>query len=270
MNYKYNELAYATKVYTNGFQTKHISTELRLLVMYYRDVLNMKPKERDEKTYEFCKKYINDFKKEKYFKTINRALKEGGDRKRTFINIDFIEIYKGEIDYINSLEIDYDYKKVMFTFLVQLKLNKTVYEYRNGKEFDSIYFKGGQRQYANIKKISNINSKTLINDEVINELAKLQLMTIVHKGMVVLDYLKSCKQEGDIVIKVADYDNVGLYFDYYNGVAGIYQCQGENCNYLFKTTANNFKYCKSCAKEMLNELKRETWHKNKQKYRPAR
>jgi len=257
MDYKYNELAYAEKVYENGFLTKYFATELRLLVLYYRDVLELKPKEREFKIYEFCIKHIPNFRKEKFYKTINRALNNGGKKDQKLISISKMDIYKLELNYINSLDINQEYKKVMFTFLVQLRLNKMIFEYRHdGEEYNMSYFKGGVKKYNNIKKISNIPVKMLLNDEVINYLEKLDLVTIVHKGIIILDYICNCKQEGDVAFYITDFDNIGLYLDYYNGENGVIKCENEGCETLVKKTGNKTKYCQKCAKEIWEEQNR--------------
>jgi ABC-type antimicrobial peptide transport system permease subunit len=256
MNYKYNELAYVEKIYNNGFQTKHLPTEIRLLVLYFRDILEYKPKEREYKIYEFCKKNIPNFRKERFYTTINKALRAGEKKNQKLITISKIDIYKTEVDYINSLDVNQDYKKVLFTFLVQKKLNKIVYEYKNNNknnnknndnnnEYNMLYFKGGTKKYNNIKRISNIPIKILLNDEIVNTLAELKLITIIHKGTILLDYIQNCRQEGDIVFTINDFDNIGLYLDFYNGIKGVIKC--ENCNKIIKPKNNKQKYCEECA-----------------------
>ena len=258
MNYKYNELEYVELVYNKGFQSKYIFTELRLLVLYFRDVLDMKPKEREYNLHEFCKKYIPYFKKENYYKTINKALKTGLSKQQKLITISKIDIYKSELDYINSLGINQEYKKVMFTFLVQLKLNKIIYEYKYNKIYDTLYFYGGKIKYNNIKNISNIPKIMSLNDEVINKLSDLKLVTILHRGKIILDYIENCIPEGEVVFEVTDYDNIGLYLDYYNGIKGIIKC--SNCDKIIRTKNNRQKYCVDCWKEH-----RKEYEKNKKK-----
>jgi len=268
MDYKYNELSYAEEVYKKGFLTKYFATELRLLVLYYRDVLELKPKEREFKIYEFCRKYIPNFRKEKFYKTINRALNNGGKKDQKLISISKIDIYKLELDYINSLDINQEYKKVMFTFLVQLRLNKMIFEYRHdGEEYNMSYFKGGVKKYNNIKKISNIPVKMLLNDEVINTLEKLELVTIVHKGTILLDYIKNCKQEGDVAFSISDFDNIGYYLDYYNKENGVIKCENQGCEKLVKKKSNNQKFCIDCAKkvEKENSVERKRKQRNNEK-----
>lgn len=267
INYKYNELEYAELVFKKGFQTKHIPTELRLLVLYLRDIVGLKPKQREEAIYNFCKLHIPKFKKEKFFKTIKKALNAGLKKEQKLVTIPYIEISQKEIDYINSLDIKYEYKKVLFAFLVQIKLNKQVYEYKYDKEYNSIYFKGGRKKYSVIKDMSNIPTKMSLNDEVINELANKGYIQILHKGAILLKYLEDCISSGDIIIRITDYENVGFYFDYYNGVKDIILC--EVCDQPTKKTGKNQKMCSSCRvnKEIENNRKyaRESMQRNRNK-----
>ncbi len=251
MNYKYNEHEYAELIYNNGFQSKYIPTELRLLVLHFRDVLEMKPKEREYSLYKFCNKYITDFKKENYYKSIKTALRAGLNKEQKLVTIPKIDIYRSELDYINSLEINQEYKKVMFTFLVQLKLNKTVFEYKRGKDYEMLYFYGGKIKYNAIKNMSNIPKTMSLNDEVINTLSGLGLVTILHRGKISLDYIKNCVSEGEVVIEVTDFENVGLYLDYYNGIKGVIKCEG--CKKIIKIKSNNQKYYVNCWPEINKE-----------------
>lgn len=265
INYKYNELEYAELVFKKGFQTKHIPTELRLLVLYLRDVVGLKPKQREEAIYEFCKLHIPKFKKEKFFKTINKALKTGLKKEQKLITIPYIDVSQGEIDYINSLDIMYEYKKVLFAFLVQMKLNKQIYEYKFDKEYNSIYFKGGRKKYSVIKNMSNIPTKMSLNDEVINELSNKGYIQILHKGAILLKYLEDCIFSGDVIIKITDFENVGYYFDYYNGVKDVILC--EVCSQPTKKTGKNQKMCKNCwtvkEKELRKDINKRYYEKNK-------
>lgn len=240
-NYKYSELEYAKLIYTEGFQTKHKPTELRLVALYMKEVLGLKPKERNIKLYEFCEKWIPNYNRAIYFKVINRALMQASKKGQKLITIEKINIYQGEIEYLNNLEIDYNFKKVLFAFLVQMKLNKEVYEYKNEKPYTSIYFKGGKAKYANIKKISKIPVKLDINDDVIYFLAQEKLVNVLHKGLIVLDFLKNCCESGYIVVEVMDYENIGLYFDLYNQNPKVKLC--EYCNNPFRQTKSDIKYC---------------------------
>lgn len=240
-NYKYNELEYARLIYNKGFQTKHIPTELRLLVLYYKEVLKLKPKQRMEMIYDYCEKNMPDYKRAKYFKMINKALNQANKNEQKLITVENIKIYQGELDYINSLDIEYNFKKVLFTFLVQMKLNKVVYEYKNEKPYNSRYFKGGSIKYNNIKNMANLENNISINDDIIYYLNQYKLVTILHKGLIELNYLEYCKEDGDVIIEVKNYDNIGWYFDYYNNLPKMNLC--KHCHQPFKQTRSNIEYC---------------------------
>jgi hypothetical protein len=245
-SYKYDENTYAKKIFdSNKFQTKHIPTELRLLVIYYRDVLGLKPKDRKIKLYKFCEDNIPDFNKAVYYKIINRALQRGSNKKQKLVTIDKVDIYKDEVDYINSLDIKYDYKKIMFAFLVQMRLNKIMYEKRNNKEYKATnYFKGGKQKYKNILSMANVSSKIDINDDFVNDLSQgnSPLITVLCKGLIILNFLNNCKQIGDIAFAVKNYEDVGWYLDYYNHIDKIKLC--AYCEQPFKQHYNNECYCR--------------------------
>lgn len=259
-NYKYNELEYAQLIYNDGFQTKHVPTELRLLVLYYKEILKLKPKQRSDKLYEFCEKYMPDYKRAKYFKIINKALRQGSAKEQKLVTVEKIDIYQSELDYINSLEIEHHFKKVLFTFLVQMKLNKFIYEYKNEKPYTSKYFKGGSVKYNNIKKMANLDNNININDDVIYFLDQYELVKVLHKGLIVLNYLDNCVETGEVAIEIKDYENVGWYLDFYSGLKGMRLC--ETCDNIFKQTNNKQKYCKSCAKSVKNQQNLKYYHNN--------
>lgn len=243
-NYKYDEISYAEKIYKeNIFITKHIPTELRLLVLYYRDILKMKAKERKIALVQFCGKNIPNYNRASHYKIVNRALQKGSNSKQKLIKVEKVDIYKDEIEYINSLEIDFQYKKLLFAFLVQMRLNKIVSEFKNGKEYKSTYFKGGRQKYENIKLMANVSNKININDDFINQLSQgdTPLITSLHDGLINLNFLDKCKQTRDIIIEITDYENVGWYFDYYNHIDGVILC--DYCNQPFKQRRKDSRFC---------------------------
>jgi len=221
----------------------------------------MKSKERELNLYKFCNKYIPNFTKENYYKSMNKALKLGLKKHQKLVTINKIDIYKSELDYINSLEINQEYKKVMFTFLVQLKINKIIYEYKYSKEYDSLYFYGGKIKYNNIKNISNIPKTMSLNDEVINTLSNLKLVTILHRGKISLNYIENCihNEDEEVIFEVNDFENIGLYLDYYNNVKGIIKC--ENCGKIIRVRNNHQKFCSICWKEHRNNYQKELMRK---------
>ncbi len=234
---------------------------MRLLVTYYKDVLGIKPKQRKVMLYEFCARHIKGFNKALYFKSINAALRNGGDKHQRLIVVDKIFVYKSELDYIQNLEIDYNAKKVIFTFLVNRKINKFIYEFKNGIEYTSLYFKGSGKQYGDIAKMSNIPSNIKINDDIIRWLAEDGLITIKHNGLISLDFIKNCNETGEIAIEITDYENIGWYLDFYNGVRNIIKCC--ECGRLIRKTNNKKKYCSDCAVEINRDKTKENINKSR-------
>jgi len=192
----------------------------------------------------FCEENIPNYNRASHYKIINRALQKGSDKKQKLIKVEKLDIYEDEVEYINSLSINYQYKKLLFAFLVQMRLNKIVSEFKNGKEYKSIYFKGGKQKYQNIKSMANVSNRININDEFINKLSQgdNSLISSLHSGLISLNFLNGCKQTGDVAIEIKDYENVGWYFDYYNHVDKIRLC--EYCGQPFKQQHGNERYCK--------------------------
>jgi DNA-directed RNA polymerase subunit RPC12/RpoP len=241
--YKYNEREYAKLIYNKGFQTKYFKTELKLLALYLRDI-GLTVKQRTEYIYDFCRKYIPEFHEAQYFGLLDSAIKYSQNKNRQFVNIDSIPIYKAEIDYINGItDVDYNSKRVLFTLLVQKKLDNLTYYYRNGKESKSINFKGGNQKYNKLKQMANIPKNIKINDEIVYNLNELGYIEIKYAGLIKLTYINNIqyKENDEIIIEVINYDKTGLYFDYYNNLDKVRLC--KYCNEPFIQTASNQQYC---------------------------
>lgn len=254
MDYKYNELEYAKLIYDKGFQTKHIPTELRLLTVYMRDMLEMKPKERREELYKYCEVNIPNYNKAKYFKTINCALQQATKKTNKLITIKEINIYQNEVDYINSIQLSDNHKKVLLALLVHKKLSRIVYNIKNAdnpnkKEYNMVFFNGGTKIYNNIKKISNIPSTTKLNEDIIHDFLNYKLsetdekylVTALHNGLIVLNFIDEISEFGDIPITIKNFNNIGWYLDYYNNIKNIKLC--KHCDQPFKQTKNDILYC---------------------------
>ncbi len=244
-NYKYDEISYAEKIYQSGkFLTKYYPTEMRLLALYCRDVLNMKPLQRKEEIIKFCENSIPLFNVAKYYKIINYAIKKSRDNNQLLIRVEQIDVYKNEIDYIMSLDIQYNYKKILLAFLVQMKLNKYIYETRNKKPYDTLYFKGGRKKYQNIKNMANVPVSLKINEDAIYEMAHNQtgIITLLHSGLIILDFIENCVSNGEVAFLIKDFENVGWYLDYYFQNPKIKLC--EKCDNPFYMNSNSQKYCR--------------------------
>lgn len=266
MDYKYTELDYAKLIYEQGLQSEnHLPTELRLVATYMRRFLGYKPKKLREQFEIWAEKYISGYKRELYYKKINRAINQACKKGSILINISEIEFYKYELDYIDSLDIkneqnevceySYECKKFLFTLLFKMKVNKLISENKAIEPFEykGKYFKGGQKKYTELKKLAKLPEKLKINEEVINTLWNNGLITPMFNGLIKMDFMEKIyelqKENTDNnvpVIIVKDFESVGWYYDYYHEDNRIMFC--EKCGKIFKKKNNRQIYCsEECA-----------------------
>jgi hypothetical protein len=220
--------------------------------MYYKEVLKIKEDDRKVKLEEFCAKYMLDYKKEKHYRIMNRALNAAKKKCNKLVVIDHIDVYQDELNYINSLELPYDYKKIMFTFLVDKKLKQYIDKLKNKKqkkdkkEENKFYFKGGKQRYKYITEIAHVPKVLKINEEVIHELGEKKLVTILHSGLISLDYLNNCTETGGILKPaIKQFEDIGWYSNLYNGISDIRIC--EDCGIVFKKKSNYQIKCIQCS-----------------------
>lgn len=245
--YKYKDFVYAQKIYNEGFLTKYRDTELKLVALYMRDILGItKKQERKEALHKFCEKYLPDYHRMKYYKIINRVLTYSCDKKNFLITIDSVPVMKCEMNYLNSQDISTDEKKVLFALLVTYKLRKMYFEIKKpDKPYDNMYFKGGATQYGDLKKVSNINNKLDINIDIISELAVKEYVKIYSRGCIRLNFLEEIVDDtGEVAFEMTDYNNIGYWFEWYNGNKRIGKC--IKCGNVFYKKSNHQIYCSEC------------------------
>lgn len=277
MDYKYTELDYAKKIYEHGFQSEqHRATELRLLATYMRRILNYKPKKLGEEMEQWCKSHIAGYRRELYYKMINSAIYKACKKGSMLINIDSVDFYQYELDYIDDLPIigDYTYecRKLLFTLLFKMKINKLIVETKNMEEdleFQGKYFKGGKRKYTELKKLARLPQKVKINEDIIHTLWNNKLVTPMHNGLIKLDFMdtlyklqnKDAELDKSIVLQIKDYDAVGLYYDYYHKDNKILFC--KCCGNIFRKHSNNEIYCSDECRMSVKNEKNKVYYKNK-------
>lgn len=276
MDYKYTELDYAKNIYENGFQSEqHRPTELRLVATYMRRVLGYKPKKLREEMYKWCESHITGYKRELYYKRINSAINKACQKGSMLVNVESIDFYKYEMDYINDLyimcdiddkeesEYSYECKKLLFTLLFKMKVNKFITETKSTDsdfEYKGKYFKGGQKKYTELKKLAKLPEKVRINEDIINTLWINGLVSPMFNGLVKLDFMeeiydieKNENLDTTVVLQIKDYDCVGWYFDYYNQDKKIAFC--KVCGKIFKKKSNRQEYCSDDCSKNANRKK---------------
>lgn len=240
MDYKYHDSDKAKFILENGFIDNHIFTDMKILALYYRDILGYKPKKREEELYKFCEQHIENYNKVLFFRIIDKALNNARNKKKKLIDIYSIPIYKNEIDYIHSLPIEYNLQKIIFTILVKIKLNKEISKILSNEEYDG-YFSSKNLTDKEIIKLSNINNNK--NLQYFYYLEQIGYITTYYSGSMKINILYNIPiNKDEIAIEIKDYNNIGYYYDYYYNNNRIKLC--EICQKPFKANSNNSKYCK--------------------------
>lgn len=291
MNYQYNELDYAKEIYVNGFLTNHIMTELKLVAVYIRRVLNRPPKLLKRELYEFGARYIPDYRVERDYVILDKAIRFAVKKDSALTHITSVAVHQNELDYLLGVPIvsgdgqmagahDYICRKVMFTYLIYMKLNTAAMRWKNqsvlaaasaeeaGTLFQGHSFKGGAAKYNKIKRMANLPDKTDINCDVIGSLGRAGLVTILFQGMIRLNFMDELyelgRQESPIVIEVRNFDHVGWYLDYHLGQPRMKLC--SHCGAPFKQHGHRQEYCgEQCAQSEAKERTRLRVQKHRQK-----
>ena len=263
IQYRYNELKYAEKILKDGFMTHYHRYELKILVKYYKEIQNKKASERKELVYAFCQEHIEKFNRVKYFRIINSALLYGSKRLSKLITIESIPITENEIKYINGLELDEIHKKILFTFIVKNKLNKEMSKQIYGKSSEYNFFGGKNESYKEVFEMSKLSNSLNINN-IVNTLSNNGYVDVVNRGRINLLFIENIdvSEIDKIVMNITNFDNVGYYFDWYNGNDKFIRCENVGCEEVIKKTNGNMKYCTDCAKEKQFNQKKE-WDKTK-------
>ena len=261
--YLYKEKKHAEEIIENGFTSKYIATELKILAKYQK-TLNKEEQDIKDFLYDFCKKKFNGFNKAVHFKIINNALSHAMNEKNKLIEIESIPIRKFEIDYIDGLDIDHNFKRVVFTLLVMNRLGKRFIEIKEGENTNKDFYFGGHKSFINLTKFSKVTfiksrvSKIRNIHDIIRELSEKEIVSIVGNGKIKLlfmyDLEKNKDLNDDILLEVKDFQVIGHYYDLYHGVGKIKMC--ERCENPIQAKNNRMKYCESCWKERERELRK--------------
>ena len=273
MENKYNELEMAKNLFLNGLSNQtNIYNELRLVATYMRRYLDYKPKELRLQMYGYSERYIVGYRREKYYPIINKAINQAIKKGSCLIEIKDVPIYQEELDLINSFELsptyEHECRKLMFTILVKMKLNRAIFEIRNTDEektSSGLFFKGGQRKYNELKKQAKIPDKIRLNEDLFHSLYQDELVVPMYNGLIRFKFMEELNElELDKeVIRISQFDEIGWYYDYLMGDTKVKLC--ESCDKLIKIKSKTKpeKYCEKCAKE--KELEKYARYNDKRK-----
>jgi hypothetical protein len=81
----------------------------------------------------------------------------------------------------------------------------------------------------------------------VNTLDQNGIVMLGNRGRIILSFIDDIKDDSNVALTVTSFDDIGYYFDLWNGVNNIIKC--EVCNRLVKKTGKNHRMCKECWKE---------------------
>ncbi len=248
--YQYKELDHAQQILANGFTSKYIGSELKILAKFYKsqgyETENIK-----ELLHTFCEKKLKGYNKAIHYKIINGAVAYGVNERNKLIQIDQVGISDSELSIIDNLELPHEFKRVVFTMLVMNKLSKEYIIQRDGKLKSSEHYFGGHKNYRELVSLSKItfNKKKSSSVKNVHDLIHLLndkgIVEITSNGNVKLLFMYGIRENSSIVLSVHDYQSIGFFFDYFHGENKVKQCL--NCSILIKPANNRQEYCPDCS-----------------------
>ena len=171
------------------------------------------------------------------------------DSDKFFRELEYIPIYKKELEVVDSLPNDRQ-KKFMFTlFAVARYIDR-----------DGWINKKDLKGLSEVFKLANV---TLSSDKKNELLHELYSNNYIHFGKKVNNLnikVDLGNMDDDIVYKVTLFENIGNQY-IGNFKKGYKQCVNPGCGRKIKVTGTNDKYCKYCAREKRLETKRNWWNK---------
>ena len=265
--YKYRELDLAERIYRCGFQSNRLSSELRLLALYLKTVLGFRPRQVKNMLEEFLQKQMPDYAPEKYYPLINRALRQTAPKYSRLIQIEEIPVWQEELDYIRKVPLtgeegvilaeDYNCRKLLFAFLVEMRLVQTACRL----ESLPFYFKGDKKRYAELQKTAKIPESVSLHETLIHHLNQAGLVQILFGGMIRLCFLEELEHSSKPAyhrapaLCIRNLTAYGWYFDYANSRPRIRLCSA--CSQPFRPRTNRQIYCcEECAKDAGREAGR--------------
>ncbi|MGD6876791.1 hypothetical protein [Bacillus infantis] len=267
--YQYKELDHAKQILTNGFTSKYIGSELKILAKFYKSQ-GYEAEKIKELLHTFCEKKLKGYNKAIHYKIINGAVSYGNNEKNKLIQIDSIGISETELNTIDNLDLPHEFKRVVFTMLVMNKLSKEYIIQRDGKLKSSEYYFGGHKNYRELVSLSKItfNKKKASSVKNIHDLIHLLndkgIVEITSNGNVRLLFMYEIRENNSNTFIVDNYQYIGHYFDRIKGENNVKEC--EHCNVPTKLY-NTQKFCKECSENIRTEKNREKalkyYHKSK-------
>lgn len=238
--YTYKERDRALFVEKVGFISYHKKTDMLILFKYYKS-LYLPKKEAKAKVIEILKKSSSDFDIDDYKEVLDRTANMVYSKNKKLIQIDKIQIYQEELDFITGLDVKYIAKKLLFAFLCFKKIE---YQMTDGACNMNYYV---EKNYKT-KNLRKMFGSTMDIDMLIYELSQHDLAKNAYNTDTRLMFMDMIGETKELAFEISRFEDVALFFDRYNGVGKIKEC--VECRKLIKIK-NKYspsKYCEECAK----------------------
>lgn len=156
--------------------------------------------------------------------------------KHPLVEIEHILLNDTELLLCKSLE-DSSHRKLIFTLICLAKFANTVNPQNNNWVC---------RSDKEIFSLANIDLSSKNRHLTLHELEKTKLISFSNK-INNLNIKVNCLCEGEPILAISDFRNLGNQFLRYEGASCI-EC--ANCGAVIKKNSNRMKYCSDCAKEI--------------------
>lgn len=236
-----NEHDFAEKILKEGFLSKKHGLEIFILAKYNRFVLGLDKKANKAKLIEFLKTQLSNYDVTEYYKIVNKSISNAYKDKSVLLEIRNIVVTQNELDYIGSLDIEYDCKRLLFTLMCLGKIN-----YMAG--FINNFIKT-TNSFKDVKDFGNFD-KTYKIIPTLTMLYQMGIIYIAQRGGLVLTFLENILPDNRVI--TIDYPTtIGYWYDKYNGDKKIINC--EKCGRLIKRKSNRQVRCSDCCREREKE-----------------
>ena len=230
-----NEIKYIENLIEDKNVEKGISDRylIKMLVRYFRDTYDKK--ELVEHIHQLCKEFnIKYYKEYEFYDKIKKYLKEEESKPMQLRNLTYIALTQNELDVINGCSKDRE-KKFLFVCYIMARFNNSDWINIDDKD---------------LFKMANISLSCKDRQLFMHDMIKRGYISQSKKNM--NNSLKIQRLDGDEVVKVVDFNNMGNFILAYLKPNYI-QC--EKCGRLVKIGSSELggrpkKYCKNCLDDV--------------------
>ncbi|WP_080845574.1 hypothetical protein [Cytobacillus gottheilii] len=256
--YQYKDRDYITDILNaKKFTSKFFSTELKLLSRHYRE-LGCNEVEIKNRLHEFCKRGMKKYNPAIHYKIINNAVSHGMNEHNKIVQIDSLTVSLPELNYIDTLELSHEYKRVVFTLLVLQRLFRSYLQIKDGETKSNEYYFGGYKNYRDLVSVAKITfdkrkkSKVKNIHDLVRLLHEKEIVEIANNGNIKLLFMYDIPTDDSNGIIVKEYNEIGYYYDLFHGENRVKEC--ESCGVPIRPNGNRQEFCKVCSKQ--NELEK--------------